>query len=663
MKRVRNIVCLFALAFCLPWTQGRAQETDEPVVLRMEMKSLILEGKDVTAIDVRGTALEELQLSDNGLDTIDVSGCVSLEVLEIDGNLLAHLDISETKVPELVVANGVLGSLKASRCPALRYIDCRNNDLTELDIDGSTSIDTLYCGNNRLSLQTLYTVLQNRSQNGTFFLGTQHGDEQNLRVEETMDLSTLLTVAGTESEIVVNSLFRQPVSAYRYTFSGGRLAFHVNGDYRVVQTHPEVRDYVNGVAGEPAERIWVVKVDPPLAQIGWFDCGGEGAADGAGNGVFELDVSGCGELSYLDCRNNDLNTLGLGGKSPIMELHAENNGMSLSTVYALSAARHKEAAYHFSPQTLGLKYLREGESWDLRSEFTIDDCPSDYTLYDASTGEVAAAQSYTLNNGMLTMRSPGSYRLELSNRAVTDYTENGTLGSPVSCNYPIQVGASGELHTVSVRSEDIVRGTVSGGGTYAEGEYATITATANAGYEFSHWENNGSYFSDQTSLTFQVDGDFDIVAYFIDPDEEYTVIVRSEDLSKGTVSGGGTYASGDYARAYATANAGYVFDRWENYGVYFSNERNLGFYVNGQNYDLTAYFKKEVGNEDGTTAGTLRVYAKDKVIYLSEEVEEVRVFTIAGQLVYAGRSTAVPVTAPGVYVVRVGAACHKVMVF
>ncbi|MCM1531399.1 MAG: hypothetical protein NC048_02980 [Bacteroides sp.] len=248
------------------------------------------------------------------------------------------------------------------------------------------------------------------------------------------------------------------------------------------------------------------------------------------------------------------------------------------------------------------------------------------------------------------------------------YSDQRNLGFYVDKDYDLTAyfrnNETREEFTVSVRSENTSRGTVTGGGTYKEGEYATVTATAKPGYAFARWENNGVHYSGERSIGFYVYEDYDLTAYFKsnETQEEYTVSVRSENTSKGTVTGGGTYQEGEYATVTATAKSGYVFDRWENNGSYYSGERSLGFYVY-DDYDLTAYFRQSgVGNEEADGMNGIQVYAKDRVICLSEEAGEIEVFTAAGQRVYAGTATRIPVRAQGVYVVRVGTECRKVMV-
>ena len=57
-------------------------------------------------------------------------------------------------------------------------------------------------------------------------------------------------------------------------------------------------------------------------------------------------------------------------------------------------------------------------------------------------------------------------------------------------------------------------GTIEGAGSYAEGAEVTLTATANTGYAFVNWTENGTSVSSDASYTFTVDGNRNLVANF-----------------------------------------------------------------------------------------------------------------------------------------------------
>ena len=57
-------------------------------------------------------------------------------------------------------------------------------------------------------------------------------------------------------------------------------------------------------------------------------------------------------------------------------------------------------------------------------------------------------------------------------------------------------------------------GSVSGGGSYTYGQTCTVTASANNGYAFTNWTENGSQVSTNASYSFTVTGNRNLVANF-----------------------------------------------------------------------------------------------------------------------------------------------------
>ena len=73
-------------------------------------------------------------------------------------------------------------------------------------------------------------------------------------------------------------------------------------------------------------------------------------------------------------------------------------------------------------------------------------------------------------------------------------------------------------YNVTVTAESTM-GTVAGAGEYEEGTEATLTATANEGYEFVNWTVDGTEVSTENPYTFNVTADVEVVANFkeVDP--------------------------------------------------------------------------------------------------------------------------------------------------
>ena len=75
----------------------------------------------------------------------------------------------------------------------------------------------------------------------------------------------------------------------------------------------------------------------------------------------------------------------------------------------------------------------------------------------------------------------------------------------------ITTTAAPTQYTVTVNSANPSMGSVSGGGTYNSGSTATLTAIANSGYRFDHWQDNNT----QNPRTITVTGNATYTAYFV----------------------------------------------------------------------------------------------------------------------------------------------------
>ena len=142
------------------------------------------------------------------------------------------------------------------------------------------------------------------------------------------------------------------------------------------------------------------------------------------------------------------------------------------------------------------------------SQFTLELNYDFLYIYDGSDTEAELIGEYTGNN------SPGT--VTASNEAGTltfHFTSDNSVNktgwvATVSCNYP--------NHNITATAEPSEAGTVQGFGTYAHGETCTLTATANEGYAFDHWSENGIPVSSEANYTFEVLANRNLIAHFIE---------------------------------------------------------------------------------------------------------------------------------------------------
>ena len=180
-----------------------------------------------------------------------------------------------------------------------------------------------------------------------------------------------------------------------------------------------------------------------------------------------------------------------------------------------------------------------------------------------------------------------------------NWTENGNVVSS-QANYTFTVNGNRNLvanfqampqnYTINVSANPALGGNVTGGGTYQEGQSCTVTASANTGYVFINWTENGNVVSNQANYTFTVNGNRTLVAQF--QQQTYTISVSANPALGGNVTGGGTYTQGQSCTVTATANAGYTFTNWTENGNVVSTNANYTFTVTG-NRTLVANFAQQ----------------------------------------------------------------------
>lgn len=158
-------------------------------------------------------------------------------------------------------------------------------------------------------------------------------------------------------------------------------------------------------------------------------------------------------------------------------------------------------------------------------------------------------------------------------------------------------------YTITVVADPPQGGTVSGGGSYHYGDVATLTATANSGYQFQAWSDG----STQNPHPVTVTGNADYKAIFSEVGTTYyNVSANVRPANAGSVDGTGAYPAGTTITLTATANPGYIFSHW-NDGI-TSNPRtvtvnsNLSFTANfmASTYTITVNANPSNG---GTVTG------------------------------------------------------------
>ena len=571
----------------------------------------------ITSLNVSGcTALERLWCSNNQLRSLDLSGCTALESLSCYHNQLTSLDVSKnsaltwlycyrnqltsldlshnTALMALDCGANRLTSLDLNHNTALMALECYDNQLTSLDLSHNTALTGLDCGGNRLtSLDVSHNTALER-------LWCHSNPLTSLDVSKNTALTSLICSSNQLTSLDIskhtalkdlncssNQLTSLDVShntALEYLECGGNELTSLDlshntalttlscGDNELTSLDVSKNTKLEGLACYN-NQLRSLDVSHNTALM-FLNC--------HSNQLTSLDLSHNTALITLSCRGNELTSLDLSHNTTLTSLECYNNHIPLSDLYK---------AYIQNPDWEYFVAYGQSDSLTLPINQVLDLSSERLLGESLSTFEITP-DAYTENNFTFQFKKVQPYTLTIENSGIRNHIpyDRELNGIALTFTYYISVEIPEGYYTVQVKSNNPEWGTatVTGEGLYEDGAEVTITATANEGYRFVNWTNNGTEFSKEAVYKFAVTENLELTANFEKVPDDVATGRRESD----------------------------------------------NFYV----------------------------YAQDRNIILSETRGLVQVFNAVGQCVYSGNATIIPVRQSGVYVVRVGANSHKVIV-
>ena len=120
-------------------------------------------------------------------------------------------------------------------------------------------------------------------------------------------------------------------------------------------------------------------------------------------------------------------------------------------------------------------------------------------------------------------------------------------------------------------------GTATVSGSFEDGDRVTVTATANPGYTFSGWIEDGALVSAETVYSFKANPSRHLVARFSGGSNEWPVTALVSPTEGGTVTGAGNHADGTVVDLAAQPSPGYQFVGWTENGTPVATSPILSF--------------------------------------------------------------------------------------
>lgn len=325
-----------------------------------------------------------------------------------------------------------------------------------------------------------------------------------------------------------------------------------------------------------------------------FNCEGDGS--GAVYNSYGLTVDNlCGEIdsvrqgflasySFIPSRGNDMTHLYVNNVDRISDAYSESYGTYSSTHYY---------SYEFEVNA----------ATTVRPVFTRIPYTITATSADPTRGMVTGGGSYFYDSTVTLTATPMPHYeflywgiIREGDTIIIDNEELEEEGFNINpLQFPVQRDMSlvaffgPESYTVTVAPNNVLFGSVEGGGTFEYLQPVTVSANAYSGYHFQMWSNGSTY----NPYTFPASENLDLVAIFIadgDSTQYFAVTTAVNDPTMGSVTGGGVFTMGATTTLTATANSGYHFVQWQDGNT--SNPRTITVTANAE---YTAYFAEDQG--------------------------------------------------------------------
>ncbi len=139
------------------------------------------------------------------------------------------------------------------------------------------------------------------------------------------------------------------------------------------------------------------------------------------------------------------------------------------------------------------------------------------SFYITAAGNWIYYSNYSYGGYLFKIRNNGTDEsVVVEEHAINTYVRDNILYYTHVVSETTSIDKSIPLTTyaIATSAEPEEGGTVSGAGTYLDGDIITLTATPNAGYDFVNWTEDGNPVSEEASYSFTVSSDRTLVAVF-----------------------------------------------------------------------------------------------------------------------------------------------------
>jgi len=588
--------------------------------------TLDVSGKSIT--DLTGienfTKITTLNCSNNQLSSLDISKITTLQNINFAGNLFTSIDLSKnTALTHIYGQGNRLASLNLSTNTNITYIDCSNNGLQLLNVKNGNNTNFTYFDARNNSKLTCIEV-DNVSYSTTNWTNKDAGASYNTTCsvcEVNIPDANFKTALLNNSEINING--DGIIECYEAAAFTGEIDVRTNSiaDMTGIEAFTNITKLYCGY-----NSFTLLDVSSNTALQTLFCDQGS---------LITLNVTGLTALKELACYYNQLTTLNVTTNTALQELYCNNNLMTSLNVSGLTALRtldctnNKFESLDFSGKNLSsLSYLYCSDNLltslnisGLTAFLQIECYNNKLTSLNVSLN-ASLENLYCYNNSITSLdisKNTSLSYFECNDNSLTLLNVkngnninfgsfNATNNSALTCiqvddatwsttNWSnIDATASFNTNcgytTIAASANPASSGTISGAKDYITGETVDLVATANTGYTFTNWTENGTEVSTTATYSFTASANRTLVANF--QLNSYTIAASVLPANSGSITGDGNYNYGANVSLTATPATGYTFINWTESSATVSTNSSYSFTASANrtlvaNFQLNSY--------------------------------------------------------------------------
>ncbi|BDD06564.1 T9SS type A sorting domain-containing protein [Aureibacter tunicatorum] len=257
-------------------------------------------------------------------DITGIEAFVNLQSLDISNNAIQTINISKNiKLNSLVCFNNQLTDIDLSLLENLSYINCANNNIDSLDLTHNTYLRIFYASQNNISSLNF---------------------ENNLELEVIGINNNKLTQLNLVNQSLLKNLNCSMNSLYCVQVVDQHTADYANDNYKINGGEPWIEDGGVYYSTTPCDALETIEIPDENFEQALIDAGHDPIKDGyivneAAKKIQNLDIKNKGisslagiesfiNLSSLDCSHNDIKSLDLSENKKLNYLSCQNNQLA-----------------------------------------------------------------------------------------------------------------------------------------------------------------------------------------------------------------------------------------------------------------------------------------------------------------------------------------------